>query len=56
MIITFLKIIITNGAHVTNKSNVTEKWNKVLDEVFLDDDFIPHIQLHYQKGKFTKFR
>ena len=56
MIVSFLTIIITNGAHLTTKANVTEKWSNVLDEVFLDELFVPFIRQHYQKGKFAKFR
>jgi hypothetical protein len=53
---TLIYLIISKGVHVAHKGNVTQKWNEVNEDLFLNECFEDHKDQYYKKGDFRMLK
>jgi len=56
MEVTLLNLIVTEGIHIANKSEVTKKWNTVNDLFFEQNELLPYKATAYKKDDPRKLK
>ena len=51
MEVTLLNLVVTEGIHIANKSEVTKKWNTVIDLFFKQNELLPFKATAYKKDE-----